>query len=62
METTAIQNISPQSVNRWVAEEKPFILIDTLTIDHFKAIHLPGASHAWQTKNGGENPRHSCFI
>ena len=46
METTDIETISPQAVNRWVAEEKPFILIDTLTNDHFKAIHLPGASHA----------------
>ncbi|WP_372678383.1 YceI family protein [Desulfosarcina sp.] len=46
MEAATIQKISAQSVNRWVAEEKPFILIDTLTHDHFKAIHLPGAHHA----------------
>ena len=46
MEIVTIQKISAQTVNRWVAEEKPFILIDTLTSDHFKAIHLPGARHA----------------
>ena len=46
METNAVRKISAQSLNRWVAEEKPFILIDTLTGDHFKAIHLPGATHA----------------
>jgi polyisoprenoid-binding protein YceI len=46
MGTTAIETISPQAVKRWVAEDKPFILIDTLTNDHFKAIHLPGAGHA----------------
>lgn len=46
METTDIETISPQAINRWVAEEKPFILIDTLTSDHFEAIHLPGARHA----------------
>jgi len=46
METTEIEKISAPAVNRWVAEEKPFILIDTLINDHFKAIHLPGARHA----------------
>jgi polyisoprenoid-binding protein YceI/rhodanese-related sulfurtransferase len=46
METPAIEKISAQSVHQWVVTEKPFILIDTLTNDHFQAIHLPGASHA----------------
>ncbi len=46
MGTPAIEKISPQAFNQWVVAQKPFILIDTLTSDHFKAIHLPGASHA----------------
>jgi polyisoprenoid-binding protein YceI/rhodanese-related sulfurtransferase len=46
MKAANIQKISAPSVNRWVAEKKPFILIDTLTNDHFKAIHLPGARQA----------------
>ena len=46
MGTPAIEKISPQTFNQWVVAQKPFILIDTLTSDHFKAIHLPGASHA----------------
>jgi len=46
MKTTAIEKISPKTVQQWVEAEKLFILIDTLTHDHFKAIHLPGARHA----------------
>lgn len=46
MATTHTESISPQTVKRWVDEEKPLILVHTLTHDHFKAIHLPGASPA----------------
>ncbi|MGA6926613.1 MAG: hypothetical protein WBY88_13070, partial [Desulfosarcina sp.] len=46
MGTTAAKKISPQTLHQWVAEDKPVVLIDTLTSDHFKLIHLPGAGHA----------------
>ncbi|WP_319408433.1 YceI family protein [uncultured Desulfosarcina sp.] len=46
MNTTAIEKMSPKTVHQWVKAEKPLILIDTLSHDHFKAIHLPGAKSA----------------
>ena len=46
MKTTATGNVSPHTVHQWAEAKKPFFLIDTLTHDHFTAIHLPEAQHA----------------
>jgi hypothetical protein len=46
MKTTATGNVSPQTLRQWAETKKPFFLIDTLTHDHYRAIHLPEAQHA----------------
>lgn len=46
MQTTTIEKITPQTLHQWMEAEKSLFLIDTLTNDHFQAIHLPGARHA----------------
>ena len=46
MITTATGNVSPQTLRQWAETKKPFFLIDTLTHDHYRAIHLPEAHHA----------------
>jgi rhodanese-related sulfurtransferase/polyisoprenoid-binding protein YceI len=45
-ETNAIEKVSPHTVLQWLETKKTFFLIDTLTNDHFQAIHLPGARQA----------------
>ena len=46
MKTNVIEKVSPQTLHQWAGAQKPFFLVDTLTNDHFKAIHLSGARHA----------------
>lgn len=38
--------MTPESLQKRTETGKPFILIDTLTPDHFEKVHLPGANNA----------------
>lgn len=41
-----MNNISISELKKWMDEGKDFILVDTLTSDHFEKVHLPGAVNA----------------
>ena len=41
-----IMTLTPQTLNQWASEKKTFVLISTLTADHFAKTHLPGARNA----------------
>ena len=40
------RTIKPEALKQAIAGHDPIILIDTLTEDHFKLTHLPGARNA----------------
>lgn len=41
-----MNNMSVSELKQWMDEEKNFILVHTLTEDHFEKVHLPGALNA----------------
>ena len=44
--STNMAIITPQVLEQWMNNHEPFILISTLTADHFAQSHLPGARNA----------------
>lgn len=38
--------ISPQELYKKMTNDENFVLIDTLTNDHFEKVHIPGAKNA----------------
>lgn len=40
------QTITPETLNQWIADHDALFLFDTLTDDHYKKSHLPGALNA----------------
>ena len=43
---TNFSKISPQELYRKITNNEDFVLIDTLTNDHFEKVHIPGAKNA----------------
>ena len=44
-EERGFQTLSPQTLHHML-EQDDLVLIDTLTADHFKKVHVPGARNA----------------
>jgi rhodanese-related sulfurtransferase/polyisoprenoid-binding protein YceI len=42
----SFKSLSPHDLHKSLSEGKPIIILDTLSDDHFKAVHLPGALNA----------------
>lgn len=45
-DTLDFKQISVDELQQWIDQGKEFILIDTLTNEHFDKVHLPGAVNA----------------
>ena len=41
-----LPRISSQDLNKKIANRENFVLVDTLTNDHFESVHIPGAKNA----------------
>jgi polyisoprenoid-binding protein YceI/rhodanese-related sulfurtransferase len=46
MNSHRYSQLSPTELHHWMEENKNFYLIDTLTGDHFRRIHLPNSANA----------------
>lgn len=45
-EMAELETVSAEELKQWMDQKKDFILIDTLTNEHFNKVHLPGAVNA----------------
>ncbi len=44
--SATFSTITPQELHKKMTDEEDFLLIDTLTPDHFEKVHIPGAENA----------------
>lgn len=46
MKSERYKKLLPDELHRWMVEKKNFFLIDTLPVDHFCRVRLPGSANA----------------
>jgi len=46
MNSSKYRQLSPKELHQWMNENKNFYLIDTLTSDHYRKVHLPNSASA----------------
>lgn len=46
MKSHNFKQLTPKELSLWMDEKKTFFLVDTLSLDHFRKVHIPSAKNA----------------